>query len=62
MHVVPGSHRDPRFSPEAKKEEEEGLAQDPALKTERAKIEERILPVSECLWNFQPVNVCSTTV
>ena len=40
MHVVPGSHRDPRFSPEAKKEEEEGLAQDPTLKTERAKMEE----------------------
>ena len=41
MHVVPGSHRDPRFSPEAKKEELAALAQDPTLKTERAKMEER---------------------
>ena len=41
MHVVPGSHRDPRFSPEAKKEELAALAQDSTLKTERAKMEER---------------------
>ena len=39
MHVVPGSHRDQRFSPEAKKKEEEASAKDPAFKTERSKME-----------------------
>ena len=39
MHVVPGSHRDQRFSPEAKKKEDEALAKDPTFKTERAKME-----------------------
>ena len=41
MHVVPGSHRDSRFSPEAKKKEEEASAKNPTLKTERAKMEEQ---------------------
>jgi ectoine hydroxylase-related dioxygenase (phytanoyl-CoA dioxygenase family) len=41
MHVIPGSHRDPRFSPEAKRKELEALAKDPTLKTERVKMEER---------------------
>ena len=41
MHVVPRSHRDPGFSPKAKRKELEALAKDPTLKTERAKMEER---------------------
>ena len=41
MHVVPGSHRDQRFSPEAKQRELAALAKDPSLKTKRAKMEER---------------------
>ena len=40
MHVVPGSHRDSRFSPEAKQIELEALEKDPSIKTERAKMEE----------------------
>ena len=41
MHVVPGSHRDQHFSPEAKQRELEALEKDPSVKTERAKMEER---------------------
>ena len=41
MHVVPGSHRDSHFSPEAKQRELEASAKDPSLKTRRAKMEER---------------------
>ena len=41
MHVIPGSHRDPRFSLEAKKKELEALEKDPTVKTERAKMEGR---------------------
>ena len=35
MHVVPGSHRDPRFLPAARKKELEELAQNPDARTER---------------------------
>ena len=35
MHVVPGSHRDPRFSVEARKLELEELAKNPDARTER---------------------------
>jgi len=41
MHVIPGSHRDPRFSLEAKRKELEALEKDPTVKTERAKMEGR---------------------
>ena len=41
MHVVPGSHRDQHFSPEAKQRELAALTKDPSLKTRRAKMEER---------------------
>ena len=40
MHVIPGSHRDPCFSPEAKRKELEALERDATMKTERAKMEE----------------------
>ena len=35
MHVVPGSHRDPRFSPAGRKKELEELAENPDARTER---------------------------
>jgi len=41
MHVIPGSHRDPRFSLEAKRKELEALEKDPTVKTERAIMEGR---------------------
>ena len=41
MHVIPGSHRDPRFSLEAKRKELEALEKDPTVKTERAEMEGR---------------------
>jgi len=47
MHVIPGSHKDSRFSPEARKKELEELAkagENPPDKTERQKIAE--LPAS----------------
>ena len=40
MHVVPGSHRDPRFSLEGKKKELEELAENPDARTERVIMEE----------------------
>ena len=41
MHVIPGSHRDPRFSLEARRKEMEALEKDPTFRTQRAKMEER---------------------
>ena len=35
MHVVPGSHRDPRFSQAGRKKELEELAENPDARTER---------------------------
>ena len=61
MHVVPGSHRDQHFSPEAKQRELEALAKDPSLKTS-AQRWRSVTPVSECQWSFRPVSVCFTTV
>ena len=40
MHVIPGSHRDPRFSPAAKNKELEALERDPNLRTERMEMQE----------------------
>jgi len=41
MHVIPGSHRDPRFSIEAKRKELEALAKNSTIKTERTEMEGR---------------------
>ena len=41
MHVVPRSHRDPGFSPKAKRKELEALEKDPTIETERANMEKR---------------------
>ena len=39
--MIPGSRRDPRFSPEAKRKELEALEKDPTIETERANMEKR---------------------